>query len=157
MHSVSIENSLTLGTLNTNVVVGGAMHTASDNEFRALTIRGLWSLNNFTIGEGPIVFGVAHGDYTDAEIEAYLEEDASMARGDKIAAEVAQRLVRQIGIVSGEAADETINDGKPLYTRLNWKLATGQFLRAWAWNKGGANLQTGSILKFQGRLVLRWL
>ncbi len=57
---------------------------------------------------------------------------------------MAKRLVRQIGTFTGaqagltagssDGADVTVNDGKPVKTKLNWRLNTGDTLKMWAFN-----------------------
>lgn len=114
------------------------------------------SWNGGTAGEGPIVVGVAHSDYTDAEIEEVLENVGSWDEGDMIDQEKARRLVRRIGQINSPATaeDGLLNDGKPLKIKLNWLLTTGQTLSFFAFNKGGSSLTTGSYLVVEGHANL---
>ncbi len=97
-----------------------------------------WSLDNITPGQGPLIFGVAHSDYSDAEIEAVIENQASWDQGSKVEQEVAKRLVRQIGqfvqVHTLSPGDIQFNDGKPVKTKLNWRLNTGDTLKMWVYN-----------------------
>jgi len=154
---VQVDVSLTLGALTQNDLIGVAMTTVSNEAFRALSVQGTWSLHNLTPGEGPIVVGVAHGDYTDSEVEAAVEADESMVRADKIAQELADRLVRRVGSFPGALAEEVLYNGVEIYKRLNWAHSTGQALRMWAHNRSGANLNTGGVVNFTGKLLIRWL
>jgi len=115
----------------------------------------LWTLRGLTAGEGPLLFGVAHSDYTAAEIVEALA--ATIVDGsDKIALEQARRLVRRIGIFSGFDTNETFNDGKSMKTRLNWEIQDGKSLNIWVLNNSGAILTTGSAVQVNGHINLTW-
>ena len=157
MKMVRVDGSVAMATLAANDVVGGDLTQVSNEAYRVLSLKALWSLRGLTSGEGPIVYGVAHGDYTDAEIEECLENDGSLTRGDKIAAEQSNRLVRRIGQFDGNAAEIVEADGRPVSTRLNWLMATGDALRLWAWNKSGATLTTGGLVLINGNMLIKWV
>ncbi len=94
---------------------------------------------------GPIMFGVAHSDYSDAEIEEVIENAGSWDEGDLINQERAKRKVRILGIFdTPPASTETsvLNDGKPMKTKLNWILLSGDTLKFWAFNMGQAAVAT---------------
>ncbi len=149
-----LNTSLALSTLASNDVISAATQTV-DRNCRATSLHASWSIHNLTAGEGPIVIGVAHSDYTDAEVEESLEAAAGgWSTGDKVAGEQADRLVREIGTFAGIAAEETLNDGKPIRTKLNWQLVTGAGLRFFVWNKSGAVLTTGASIKVTGHAWL---
>lgn len=99
------------------------------------------------IGQGPIMCGVSHSDYTAAEIEAWIENTGSWEQSDKISQEIARRKIREVGTIrSPEAglatASMTLNEGKPITTKCNWQLTTGQTLRIWAYNMGSNPIAT---------------
>ncbi len=144
-------------TLADATVLTGALTNASDNEYRALSVRGTWAMRAVTAGEGPIMVGVAHADYTVTEIKECIEAEAAMSRGDKIAREQADRLVRRIGTFANESTDEVLNDGKPITTRLNWVIADGSQINLWAYNQSGATLTTGAVVSINGKIRLRWI
>ncbi len=111
------------------------------------TIVAAWSMDDFTeaADSGPIEVGVAHNDYTGAEIEEFLENAGSWNEGDKVSKEQADRLIRSIGVF--ESAQQALgqavlNDGKPIKTKLNWILNQGDTLRLWAYNRGTAAVAT---------------
>ncbi len=153
---VQIDGSLALATLANNDVLSGNIVAVATEEFRWLSLKGIWSIRGQTAGDGPIVFGVAHSDYTDAEIEECLEQGSGLTKGDKIAQEQENRLVRRIGVFNGAVADESVFDGREKTVRLNWAMATGQTLKIFAFNKSGAGLQTGSVIIFSGTAIIRW-
>ncbi len=103
-------------------------------------------------------FGVAHSDYTAAEIEEALEGTGGIDLGDKIGQERANRLVREIGAfantpqVSGGVG---VNDGRPIKTRLNWKISIGDTLVLWARNASGVVFVTGSAIGATGNMWIK--
>ncbi len=154
MQWVNVDEAMALGTLALNDVIIKAMTQTATEAWRCLSLNGVWSLKGGTSGEEPIVFGVAHGDYTAAEIEEYLEQEGTMDKANKIAQEQTRRLVRRIGQLS---PDDQFNEGRAKYNRLNWAMATGLTLSMWAWNKSDASpLTTGASIVFTGRMLIRW-
>ncbi len=114
---------------------------------RCSSIKCTYSLGGATPGDniGPVIVGVAHSDYTSAEIEAYLEAASSWDIGDKIVKEVRSRLVRVIGVFDipeGVGQAVRLNDGRAIRTKLNWLLAEGDTLGFWAYNSGPAAYAT---------------
>ncbi len=100
-------------------------------------------------------FGLAHSDYTAAEIEECLESQASIDLGDKIEQERSDRLVRTIGRISSygnvaEGGSAPFNAGRPLKTKLNWKMSTGDALAMWIRNGSGTVWTTGSSIQAIG-------
>ncbi len=142
----NIDESLDLGTLATKTLVADTFDESPEETTLISSIVAIWSLDNLTAGQGPIIFGVAHSDYSDAEIEAVIENQASWDQGSKVEQEIAKRLVRQIGqFVRTEgsgASDVQFNDGKPMKTKLNWRLNTGDTLKMWAYNISDSNLSS---------------
>ncbi len=157
MQKVNTFSSLALLTTASASLIKADLLAPGDNEFRLLSIRGLWSLRDLTAGQGPIIVGVAHSDYSVIEIEEYLENETQLTRGDMVATrEIAKRLVRRVGVFAGAVGEETLNDGKPLKVRLNWAMAQGTTLTFWAYNFSGATLTTGAEALFNGNLVIAW-
>jgi len=100
-----------------------------------------------TVGDniGPIMCGIAHSDYSDAEIEAWIESSTkSWNRGALAEQEIDNRLIRRVGIFTPivSLGAEVLNDGKPIKTKLNWPLMSGQGLKVWAYNMGSSPLAT---------------
>ncbi len=138
----NIDESLSLGTLAAGTLVSDTFDEAAIEKTLISSIVAIWTLDGITIGQGPIEFGVAHSDYTDAEIEQVIETSGSWNPGDKIQQEVGRRLVRKIGVFTADAIDVGVNDGKPIKTKLNWSLTTGLTLKMWAYNRSGSALST---------------
>ncbi len=114
-----------------------------------LTTRG------FTVGEGPIVFGLAHSDYSAAEIEESLEAVTSWNLSNMIEREQAGRKVRTIGSLPILVAAEVMNNGVKMKIKLGFTVAAGHTLKLWGWNQSGSPLTTGGIVELQGRLSCR--
>ncbi len=155
-----IDEGLALGTLAAKTLVVDTWDDTVTERSLVSSIVAAWSLDELTSNQGPIMVGVAHSDYTAAEIEEVIENAGSWTEGDKISQERAKRLVRTIGIFAGEdtqagAADWTLNDGKPIKTKLNWILNVGQTLDMWAYNMSADALTTTvPILQAQGHANL---
>ncbi len=151
-----IDETLPLGTLANADVVGDVFNDTLDQEAYAISQEAIWTIRELTDDEGPIIVGVAHGDYTDAEIEEYLENAGSWTRGDMLAQEIAKRKIRSVGSFAATGTgDQVLNDGKPIKTRLGFMLQEGQTIKVWAWNKSGAALTTGAQVFLEGHVWLR--
>jgi len=111
-----------------------------------------------TSGVGPILFGVAHSDYSDAEIEAWIEQANSWEVGDLITREVTGRKIKQIGMMGATSAVTEVDlfqDGKDITTKLNWILNTSQNLNFWVYNAGNAAVASSTpVLRVQGHANL---
>ncbi len=97
------------------------------------------------IDDGPILVGVAHSDYTTAEIEAWIESTESWEEEDLVGQEVAKRKIRRVGVLGiGDTTTQAkvLNDGKPIRTKCGWMLGTGQTVKFWAYNIGASAFAT---------------
>ncbi len=144
----NVDEELALTTLASKDVVGAVFDEVVNERTLVSSIVAMYNLANFTPGAniGPFIFGVAHGDYTDAEVEEYLEQTGQWNEGNLQSQEVSKRKIRRIGVIGdgiAVAADiGDFNDGRPKKTKLNWILLQGQSLRLWAYNMGSANVAT---------------
>ncbi len=143
----NVDENMALGTLASATLIANSWDESVSEKTTVTSVVLTWSLDQLTSPQGPILFGLAHGDYSDAEIEQVIENTGSWDQGNKIQQEVGRRLVRVVGqfvAASGStgAQDVDWNDGVPMKTRLNWVLQTGQTLRMWAYNKSGSSLAT---------------
>ncbi len=140
----NIDEELSLGTLASKTLISANFDESPEEQTLISSIVCTWTLDNLGADQGPIQVGVAHSDYSTAEIEAVLENLASWDRGSKVEQEIAKRLVRQIGTFAqpGADGDLSLNDGMPIKTKLNWVLNTGDTLKMWAYNLSGAALAT---------------
>ncbi len=142
----NVDENLDLGTLASRTLVRVAFDETVNERTLVSSIEALISMADFTPadGSGPITVGIAHSDYTAAEIEEVIENTGSWNEGNLVQSrEVAKRLVRVLGIFpsspgGGATGIAVLNDGKPIKEKLNWILLQGQTLALWAYNQGSA-------------------
>ncbi len=142
------DETLALGTLASKVVTSSSLTEVMEDTGRITSVQASYSLMALTqaANVGPIAVGWAHGDYSSAEIEEYLENAGSWNRGAKIEQEIAKRLIRQIGVFpdrsGGPTAPQVLNNGSPIKTRLNWQIQEGETIKLWVYNQGSAAVAT---------------
>ncbi len=102
-----------------------------------------------------MLIGVAHSDYTDAEIEQCVEALGAWTSADKIAEEQSKRLVRILGTLNGNEVAEGLWDGRQRKFKLNWRLADGQALNFWAYNSDPAALSGNTSLNVDGHANIK--
>ncbi len=137
----AISHRLVTTTLASRVVVGSAVGDTVNERTFVSSIVALWNLDNVTLGSGigPMMVGVAHSDYSDAEIEAWIENTGSWDEGDLVQQEIAKRKIRRVGVfesADGPTESISLNDGKNVRTKCGWVLLQGQTLKVWAYNTG---------------------
>ncbi len=142
-----IDESFALGTLSASSIIISTLGEVVTEKAWLSSIKAAWSLKNYTVAtdDGPIMVGIAHSDYTAAEIEAWIENTAGWSQSDLVAQEVAKRKIRKVGVFESPATaldDAVLNDGKPIRTKCGWMLMTGQTISLWAYNMGDSNLAT---------------
>ncbi len=144
----NINEVMALGTLAPNDVVTTALG-AVDGRTWISSIRATWSLRGWTVIDnvGPILVGLCHGDYSDAEVEAWIEqtEATSWTSGSLADKEISDRRIRKIGTfgqVGQSLGNQVLNNGRPITTKLGWKLVSGQSVRIWAYNTGSGAVAT---------------
>ncbi len=155
----AIEDNLTLGALASKDVVKDDLADTVNERTLVSSVVAAYSLAGWTLttNDGPILIGIAHSDYTDAEIEEYLESTGSWDEGDLVQQEISKRKIRRIGIFEEPDTDTgsvTLNDGKPIKTKLNWILNQGQTLAVWAYNTGAGPITTGATVHTEGHANL---
>ena len=149
-----VDEELSLSTLATKTLTATTFDETVNERSLVSSIVATWSVRDATAGEGPILVGVAHGDYSNAEIEEVIENLGSWDEGDKVSQERAKRLVRQIGTLTLVSGDAVLNDGKAVKTKLNWVLNQGVTLKIWAYNLGLGSLTTGGVVQAEGHANL---
>ncbi len=159
LRRVRVATSITIGALAAKDVTSTALTGAAGNSMRVISVDFIYGLSDLgaTSDDGQ-EFGLAHSDYTSAEIEEALEIAGSIDPGDKIAQEKANRLVRTIGNfvgAPGTGAGLNFNDGKPHKTRLNWLLTPGDTLQLWIRNSSGSVYTTGATVDVMGSMWMK--
>lgn len=147
--SGTIEIDLAMTTLAAKTLVVATTEPVVDTA-RVSSIEAVYGITAWTVGNGvgPFLFGVAHSDYSAAEIEAFIESAGSWDIGDKLAQEIRSRRIRiigQLGDGSNVAAAGGVaqfNDGKMTKSKLNWSIAEGDGLDFWVYNMGSNPVAT---------------
>ncbi len=156
----AVDEDLTFAGLAAHDVVGAIFDEVVNGRTLVSSIVATYNMEGFTPTSdvGPVLVGIAHGDYTDAEIEEFLEATGSWDEGDKIEQERSKRKIRRIGVFSTPALATqgvTLNEGRPLKSKLNWILNDGEGLRLWVYNMGTAAVATTTpIVHMQGHANL---
>ncbi len=146
----NITETLALGTLGAGVVVGANISNVVFDRTFVSSVVATYSLAEFTeaVDDGPITVGLAHSDYTDAEIEEWIENTGGWNEGNKVAQEIAKRKIKIVGTfdtrpgLAAGIASMVLNDGKMIKTKLNVILLEGQTIKIWARNDGQSALAT---------------
>ncbi len=152
--TVRVAASATLGALANNAVVAVGLNSGGfDNEIYAISVDGMISVRELTAGQGPLLVGYAHSDYTTAEIaEAILAQDGLF--DNLIEQEQGKRFVRDAIFLSGIATEEVANDGKMKRTKLGFRVGDAQDVQMFVMNRSGAPLTTGAIVEIIGKMYL---
>ncbi len=151
----AIQNNLALGATGPRAVVNGGITDTVTEKAWLSSVKLTWALQQFTKGtdDGPVAVGVAHSDYTSAEILAWINQTASWDEGDLIGQEVAKRKIRWVGVfINPDTVDDTsvLNDGKLITTKCGWIIKTAESLNIWAFNMGSSALTTGADVQTVG-------
>ena len=154
LRKVTISSQSVAGALTTLDVVSNPVVSASANAYRIITMDASYGNEGFTVGEGPVTFGLAHSDYSAAEVEECLEAVGAIDIGDKVAQEQANRLVRQIGIMQTQDA-EAFENGRRIKVKLNWHIGIGDQVNLWIKNKDANTLTTGGRITIDGALWVK--
>ncbi len=124
-----------------------------------MSINLAWNLSDLgATSDSGFEFGVAHSNYTAAEVEECLEAEAAIDIGDKIELERAGRLVRTVGFMMGApgtGAGLSFNDGKQFKTKLNWHIGIGNTLNMWIRNGSNVVWTTGAIINSVGEIWVK--
>ncbi len=156
LRKVRVAANVTIGALAAFGVVKGTIIPASTNPYRIVSSKLSYQIVDLGAGidDGQEI-GVAHGDYSATEIEECIEAAASIDIGDKVVQEAANRLVRTIGFANGPAIADgslTVNEGRPVKTKLNWKVGIGDTFDAWIRNGSDTVYTTGATLAVVGEV-----
>ncbi len=140
-----MDELLDLGTLASRTLIGVAFDETVNERTFISSIVASHIISEWTAaaGDGPVMVGFAHSDYSDSEIEAFIETTGSWNETDQIAQEVGKRKIKIVGTIAlagfgagGGVGMQALNDGKPINTKLGWILTQGQTVRLWAYNLG---------------------
>lgn len=134
------------------VVLPNVLVLAED--FRILKSIIVASVKGLTAGEGGgLVFGMANGELTAAEIEESIEATGPNDRNDRLAQERAERNVQVLGATAPEVAASATQlpilngEGGPVITnKFRWTYSNPEGWTFWIYNLGTV-LTTGATLE----------
>ncbi len=143
----NVDETISLATLAARTLTSDIFDEVVFDRTFVSSIEARWSLDDFTPGSdiGPIMVGLAHSDYSQAEIEAFIENTGSWNEGNKISQEIARRKVKIVGIFGPAASANDVSrlkDGVSVRTVLKWILLEGQSIDLWAYNLGSNPVAT---------------
>ncbi len=153
LRRVRVTPAQPLLTLGGVTVLSVAMTPVSDGEYTVVSVKVAHTILNLTSNEGPITVGFFHSDYSDVEVKECLESFDAVSLGNKVEQEQANRLVRVVGVISN--LEPNLNDGKPISTKLNWRMTIGDTLQMFAYNDSSSALTTGAIQNCMGNMWIR--
>ncbi len=143
-----MDHKLQLATLANQSVLGSLIADTVQDTAWVSSVKAIYSIAHVTPAPelGPLICGWAHSDYTDAEVEEWLESANSWKEGDMQAQEKSRRRIWQIGTfaIMPTSINEVValNQGRLLTTKLGVRLMEGQTLRFWVYNAGGVAFAT---------------
>ncbi len=157
LRKVRINVSTSIGAVAAADLITGPLTAVSTNPYRVMSAELAYSVTDLAafIDDGQTV-GLNHGDYTNAEVEECLEAQGAIDIANLVEQEQANRLVREIGVMAhgGSSTDSgaALNDGRPVKTKLNWRIGIGDTVSVWirngsdtVWTDGSNLLVTGHI------------
>lgn len=136
-----VDEVMELTTLAARTLVSEPFDDSVNGRSFVTSIDGVWSLSSMTplADSGPILVGLAHSDYSNAEIEAFIENTGSWNEGDLVNQEIAKRKIKIVGSFANPGTAATavqLNDGRKIKTKVKTLLNQGQTFRLWAYNAG---------------------
>ncbi len=153
--ALPFNTQLALSTLGDETIVEVDLTTVLAEDFFAISCDLAVSVDGNTTTENPLEFGVAHGDYTVAELKEYVNANLTDP-SDKIAQEHSRRLVRRFGTFSATDVNWSPNNGMEKRIPLRFSIGDGKSLIGWCMNHSGAGMNTGTIITFTGTIFGRW-
>ncbi len=152
---IRVQNQLALLTLADQTVLKITL-AAVTQECYAISAHLLWGFRGGTSANGPVMLGMAHGDYSVTEIKECLEADTT-SQGTKIEQEQSRRQIRDVGYVPDLVqTNQRFNQGNIKKTKLGFNIEDGQSIDGFVYNLFGAPLDTGAILEVTGKIFVRW-
>ncbi len=155
LHVPSINTELTVGALVSEEAVTALVANSVVRKEFLLSTKLTVALDGNNPADGPLLVGLAHSDYSTAEILEWINAQGAWDTGDLVAREQARRKVRAIGVFPGILASEVLNDGNPIKTTCKWTLDEGDTIKFWALNEDTDNRQGGGFVSFNGKAFLR--
>ncbi len=154
--------AITLLTLNGGAVEIQDTPPTWEEDFRLMKSEYYFSLQGATFVEddGPLIFGIAFGDLTAAEIAEVLVLDGPFARDDRVTTEIAERPVWLICQIrnSLQASVDAQEYLEPLVTKSpRWTFSDPDGFVYFAFNMGQGALTTGGVLRIVAKHYGVWV
>ncbi len=146
------DNSVTLGTLAANTGLLDRTDSSVADRAYVLSMEATHSIIGLAAGES-VQLGVAHSDYSLAEVEEWIENQGGWDEGDLVSQEINRRKIRTIGVFTSE--ETALNEGRMLKTKLGFILNSGDGLNFYVYNPDAAGLTTGSEWTSQGHVWIK--
>ncbi len=150
-----VDENMSLGTLANTTLIAAAFDESVNERSFLISMEATWHMQDISTSGGPVTVGVAHADYSAAEIEQWIENTGSWNEGNLVQQEISMRKIRQVGVFAMNDSDESLNDGLLIKTPLRWIVNQGQGLSLWAYNDSGAALTTGNVVTVDGWCWIR--
>ncbi len=152
---LKVQDSFSIGALAAGALSKEDLPDTVDDKVFALWFKGTVAMSGHTANEGGFQVGLAHSDYSAAEVEQALEATGNWDEGDLVAREQGKRRVRTLGQFEGIGVTEVLNDGKPVFIKLMFPLENGTTLATWARNNTGSAFTTGTNFRLSGIVCVR--
>ncbi len=156
----NIDDFQSFSGLAASTLIGGLIDESVTETCFITSVVCTYSLNKWTpvATGGPLLFGWAHSDYTDSEIEAYVELAGSWDQSNRVVHEISRRQIKIVGLLQPpELATQNVSfrGGEFVKTKLNWRLDTGDTLKQWVYNTGlVAQISTTATVEIHGHANL---
>ncbi len=146
-------NSLALGALAAADLISFPAIAVTE-DFRMLKSESIAFVAGLTAGEGiGLIFGLADGELSDAEIEEALEVNGPLDRNDRLNYERATRPVWPLStfqiVDGGGLAQQFIgsNGGPFVEWKKRWTFSSPEGFKFWIYNDAGTPLTTGATAR----------
>ncbi len=158
--ALPVEGSAALGTIGDGAVVAANVHTGEFTEdFFAISADLQVQVRDLASGQGtPSSWGIAHGDYTVAEIQEHLGVSL-LGPANKIEQERSRRLVRNVNSFESDPTevDQIRSTDGEKRVKIRFMIEDGNHLNIWFKNRTGVAFTTGATLEWSGTLYGRWV
>ncbi len=147
--------STAMGTASAQAGVGINFDDSLSRDHYLISMDGTYSWTGATIGEGPIQLIINHADYSTAEVLEWWNATSQWDTSDKVAQEQSRRKCRHVGSAMIDSISGSLNDGKPMRTKLKFVVEAGQTLALTGINDSSAGLTTGMLIQATGKIYAK--
>ncbi len=154
--------SITLGGLASGAAITGSSLTMGE-DFRMLKAEVFTHVDALTAGEGQgLIFGIANGELSDAEIGAALTNNGPTDLNDRVSQELSERNVKIFSSAlfrdtAGTSRHFTGDNGGPLITsKHRWTYSNSE---GWVWFvfNDGPTITTGATARVMTTIFGVWV